>query len=75
MAAKLKDHGVVYGEPTIPVKRLGDPWTRVNEWSRKRDREQRKPRIQRVVERMMASCKREREAFAELSISRLMWTK
>ena len=71
----MKDHGIVYGTPSIPQKRLGDPWTRVHQASLKRDRELRKPRFQRVVERMVASYRSEKKAFEELSIRRLMWTK
>jgi hypothetical protein len=71
----MKDHGIVYGTPAIPPKRLGDPWSAVNEIAAKREREKRKPRLQRTVERMMESAKRERKAFEEISIARLMWTK
>jgi hypothetical protein len=67
----MKDRGVVYGNPKIPEKKLGDPWRSAVEVSAKRIREQRKPRIQRAVERMMVRFNEERMSFEEISIRRI----
>jgi hypothetical protein len=67
----MKDRGVVYGSPKIPPKKLGDPWRSAVEVSAKRIREQRKPRIQRVMERMMVRFNEERMSFEEISIRRI----